>query len=167
MKKLISVLCLLLLCLGSAFAFVGCGDLSSNEDELTNNQFIQYFTDECPIGLYETSTGVGSSHLELNFRNFSDEKIIAYEAMYILYNVYGEALIYTWNTTKYNRISETPTNFTKEAGNFKSYSINSQVYYAEVYVYYVLFEDSTSWGYRLETGSDIVDLGTKFTIERY
>lgn len=141
--------------------------INDNSENETTNNLSQYFVDECPIGLSETSTGVGSSNLELYFQNISDKKIIAYETVFILYNVYSEPLIYLGNTTKYNKLSYTPTNFTTGSGDWHSCSINSQVYYAEVYIYYVLFEDTTSWGYRLESGNKVTELGTMYKVERY
>lgn len=145
-------------------------DLSQTDENggnETTNDLSQYYVEKCPIDFSKNSTGVGSSNLELHFQNVSDKKIIAYEAVFILYNVYGEPLIYTGNTTKYNKLSYTPTNFTTGAGDWHSCSINSQVYYAEVYIYYVLYEDTTSWGYRLESGDKVTKLGTMHKIERY
>lgn len=141
-------------------------DLRQSDEQTTEN-FAQYYVGDCPIGFSKNATGVGSSSLELNFMNNSENKIIAYEAVFILYNVYGEPLLYTGNTTKYNKLAYTPTNFSAGKNDWHSCTINSQVYYAEVYIYYVLYEDTTSWGYRLESGNKVTELGTMYKIERY
>lgn len=164
MKKIITVILSILLCVGISFSFVGCVD-----DKDDTEKFAQYYTETCPIEFSKNGTGVGSSSLDLDFVNRSDKKIIAYEFVYILYDVYDTPLVYYFQKDKYNKLKVTPTyDFSPNKGDFRQYNIDSQVYYAEVYVYYVLFEDKTSWGCREDISNEtITKLATKYKIERY
>lgn len=162
MKKIIAMLCVTLTILCVSFAFTGCFD--DDDNDKTTENFAQYY-DDCPIGL---SGGVGSSSLDLSFKNKSDKKIISYEFIYILYDVYDNPLIYLGDTTKYSKIQITPTNFAPDQTDYHRYTGGSKVYYAEVYVYYALFEDRTSWGCRENISNEnIVELGTIYKVERY
>lgn len=166
MKKFIATLCAVLMVLCISFTFVGCFGDDDKDDNAED--YGQYFVDDCPIGFSEMGTGVGSSSLDLTFKNISGKEIIAYEAMFILYDVYDSPLIYLGDTTKYNKMSVTPTNFNSNGTYFKRYSTNSQVYYAEVYIYYALFEDRTGWGCRENISDEkIVEFSTMYKVERY
>lgn len=162
MKKFISFICSFILCLGISFTFVGCIDDKDDNAE----DYSQYYVDDCPIGL--NGGGVGSSSLDLSFINRSDKKIISYEFIYILYDVYDKPLIYLGDTDKYSKMQITPTNFAPDKTDYRRYSGGSQVYYAEVYVYYALFEDRTSWGCRENISNEkIVECATMYKVERY
>lgn len=164
MKKFIATLCSVLTVLCVSFAFSGCFD----DDDKNTTDYDQYFVNDCPIGLSDNSSGVGTSKLSLNFTNNSDSKIIAYEFIYIVYDVYDKPLIYLGDTDKYSKFAYTPINFVPNSGDYHSYSINSQVYYAEVYVYYALFEDRTTWGCRENISNEkIVEYATMYKVERY
>ena len=149
-----------------------CEWLDSNDNiESDEENHSQYFTEECPISLTEKSyiwtLSPNSVAMQLYFKNDSDKKIIAYEAACILYNVYGEKLIYGGHITPYNQITETPINFESGKTDRIEYTFSSKVYYAEVYIYYVLFDDQTNWGCRTDiTTEKILELGTKYVLER-
>lgn len=139
---------------------------SNDNTESGTENFSQYYIEECPLSL-NSSYFFYDTALELKFKNESDKKIIAYEAIFVLYNIYGEKLIYSYNNTVYNKIVETPIGF--EAGKSNTYeiSINSKVYSADVYIYFALFNDSTTWGCRTDiTIEQIIELGTYFRFER-
>lgn len=105
--------------------------------------------------------------MQLYFKNDSEKKIIAYEAVCILYNIYGEQLIYSGHISPYNQITETPVNFENGITDRLEYSFSSKVYYAEVYIYFALFDDQTNWGCRTGILTEtILELGTKYKIER-
>lgn len=160
MKKTISILCLLVLCCSLAFAFTGCFDDDSEK-------FKQYYTDECPIKVVDTAVITGSE-IYLNFENISDKKIIAYEVIYIFYNVYDVQLTPMFSNSPYYKKSYTPTNFVPEKTDYQHYdTLHSDLYYAEVYIYHALFEDKTSWGYKDIPVENITELGKKFKVERY
>lgn len=163
MKKIMATFCTLLMVLCVSFAFVGCIDDKEDKD------YGQYYVDDCPIELSNSSTGVSGSSVNVNFWNSSDKKIIAYEVIFILYNVYDVQLTPMFSDSPYYKQSYTPTNFAPKHNDFKDYNtIHSDLYYAEVYVYYVLFEDRTSWGCREDIPNEIiVKLSTKYKIERY
>lgn len=173
MKKLLIAICCIIsaVCISLLSA---CEWLDNDQSDLTNdtenstNNFSQYFIEECPISFTEKSVILpNNSDLQLIFLNTSDKKIIAYEAIIILYNVYGEELIYGGHISPYNQIAEAPTNFGPGKTDIKYYSISSKVYYAEVYIYYALFDDQTSWGCRKKISTNnILELVTKYKIER-
>lgn len=117
---------------------------SDNINDKDSSDLSQYYSEDCPISLNANI----HTDLTLVFNNVTEKKIIAYEAVFILYNVYGEGLRYTWNDSIYNKLSETPTGFVPQGKDYQYISITDKVYTAEVYVYYVLCEDQTSWGCR-------------------
>ena len=139
---------------------------SNNNTENDAENFSQYYVDECPIRL-TTNSYIIYEFLGLYFKNNSDKKIIAYEAVCIFYNVYGNELIPIGHITPYNQISETPINFENGKTDFHEYRGASNVYYAEVYIYYTLFDDQSDWGCRTDISTEkILELGTKYKIER-
>ena len=144
---------------------------SNEEAENQKENYSRYFSTLCPISLNENSyiwsLSSDSVAMQLNFQNISEKKIIAYEAVCILYNIYGEMLIYGGHISPYNQISETPENFENGITDRIEYSFSSKVYYAEVYIYFALFDDQTSWGVRTDMETEtILELGTKYKIER-
>ncbi len=127
-----------------------------------NNNLPEYYIENCPI-TYDEKTVIypAGSDLQLVLINASDKKIIAYEAIYVLYDVYGEALRWAWSDSIYNKITETPTAFTSGNKDIQFITITDKVYSADIYIYYVLFEDQTSWGQRKDiTIDDILQLCT-------
>lgn len=169
MKKIMATIFTALILLCVSFTFTGCDLFSDNDNKDDAEKFAQYYTESCPIQLSQNGSGVGSSSLDLSFSNYSDKKIIAYEFVYILYDVYDAPLVYYFQKDKYNKLQVTPKyDFSPSKGDFRQYNIDSQVYYAEVYIYYVLFEDKTSWGFRENISNEtITKLATKYKIERY
>ncbi len=142
------------ICLLPLLFFSACGlfDLetsndnqnSLNDSDENNSDLSQYYSNNCPIELFANI----HTDLTLVFNNVAEKKIIAYEAIVILYDVYGEGLRYAWNDSIYNKLSETPTGFVPQGKDYQYMAITDKVYTAEIYVYYVLFEDQTSWGCR-------------------
>ncbi len=120
---------------------------SSTSDNNLNNNLSKFYIENCPI-TFDKKTSIYSGDLQLVLANSSDKKIIAYEAIYILYDVYGEALKWAWSDSIYNKIAETPSVFTPEHQDIQIITIADKVYSADIYIYYVLFEDQTSWGQR-------------------
>lgn len=144
---------------------------SNNNIENDNDNFSKYYLNECPISLTEKSyiwtLSPNSLAMQLYFLNNSDNKVLAYEAVCILYNIYGEKLTYAGHISPYNQIAETPANFEYGKTDRLEYTFNSTVYYAEVYIYYVLFDNQTNWGCRTDISTEqILELGTKYKIEK-
>ena len=157
MKKIIAFLGSFV-CLLSLFAFSACSLFDTDE---TTHDLSQYYSDDCPINMGEKTVILYDSDLQLIFVNSSDKKIIAYEAIVVLYDVYGEALKYAWNDSVYNKLTESPSGFSPQKEDIQFMSITDKVYTAEIYIYYVLFEDQTSWGYRNDlTIDDVQKYGT-------
>lgn len=167
MKKLTIVVCTLIICICISTFFVGC--IVDNTPDDTDEKFSQFYETDCPIGLLDNSTGISGSSININFENVSEKKIIAYEVIFILYNVYDVQLTPMYSDSPYYKQSYTPTNFAPQRNDFKDYNtLHSDLYYAEVYIYYVLFEDKTSWGCREDISNEtIINLATKYKIERY
>lgn len=144
---------------------------SNNHIENNDQNFSIYYVDKCPISLTEKSyiwtLSPNSLAMQLYFLNNSHKKVLAYEAVCILYNIYGEKLINSGHISPYNQITETPNNFEYGKTNKLEYTFNSTVYYAEVYIYYILFDDQTNWGCRTDISTEkILELGTKYKIEK-
>lgn len=127
-----------------------------------NNDVTQYWVEDCPITLRANILPT-ISNLQLVFVNSSDKKIIAYEVVFILYNVYGEALRFAWSDSIYNKLSETPYSFAPQLQDPQYVTITDAVYSAEIYVYYALFEDQTSWGLRQDVAIDDIQKYCKCT----
>lgn len=168
MKKFLIAFCSLMsvICLSH---FIGCNILKNKQSNLNPNETTndKRFSQDCPISLTEKSVILNNLYMQLMFENNSNKKIIAYEAIFILYNVYGEKLTYNWNTSPYNKIAESPSRFESGSTDLHYYSINSKAYYSQVYIYYVLFDDQTDWGCRINIPVEqVVELGTKYKIER-
>ncbi len=169
MKKFMTALCTALMLLCVSFTFTGCEFFSDNDNKDDTEKFAQYYMESCPIELCDNANGVSGSSINVNFWNVSDKKIIAYEVIFILYNVYDVQLTPMFSDSPYYKQSYTPTNFAPEHNDFKDYNtMHSDLYYAEVYIYYVLFEDKTSWGCRENISNEtITKLATKYKVERY
>lgn len=130
-------------------------DTLFDESENENNDLSQYYIENCPMTFDEKTVIVSeSNYLQLIFINSTDKKIIAYEAVFILYNVYGEALKYSWNNSIYNKLAETPSAFYPEHQDIQYVDITDKVYSAEIYIYFTLFEDQTTWGKRTDITID-------------
>ena len=105
--------------------------------------------------------------LILNLTNASDQPIIAYEAIIVQYDVYGNKLKGSSDTSFYKAIQCAPVDFEPDSSDFRRYSYYESTSYAEVYLYYVLFEDRTSWGYREYMNPvQAMKYGKKFVLER-
>ena len=160
MKKTLFIILTFVLSL--MFIYVsGCffNDETANENN-PSADLSQYYIENCPITYDEKTVIVSNgSDLQLALLNSSDKKIVAYEAIYILYDVYGEALKWAWSNSIYNKIAETPAVFTPGHQDIQYITIADKVYSADIYIYYVLFEDQTSWGQRKDiTIDDILNL---------
>ena len=170
MKKFMALVCCIVsVVCASLLSACGLFDddwLNSNDDAETNEKnFSQYYVDKCPISFTEKSVILSPNYtsLQLIFLNSSDKKIIAYEAIVISYNVYGEELY----NGAYQKIAETPSSFGSGKTDLHYYSVSTKVYYVEVYIYYTLFDDQTDWGCRTDISTEKkLELGTKYKIER-
>lgn len=142
------------------------GEQFSIQRDLSN-----YFVGDCGLvdseGESEKSQIVGGFGLMLNLKNNSTQSIIAYEAIIIQYDVYGNKLKGTSDTSAYKKIKCSPIGFEPNKADFHTYTYYNSTSYAEVYVYYVLFEDRTSWGYREYINpTQAMKYGTKFVLDR-
>lgn len=137
-------------------------DTAKDQQVGNNDEVSQYWVEDCPITL-QADILPSISNLQLVFVNSSDKKIIAYEAVFILYNVYGEALRFAWSDSIYNKLSETPYSFAPQRQDPQYVTITDAVYSAEIYVYYVLFEGQTSWGLRQDVTIDDIQKYCKCT----
>lgn len=131
----------------------------------------QYYSGQCGLvdseGDSEKSQIVSGYAMVLNLKNNSSQSIIAYEAIVIQYNVYGDKLKGSSESSVYKTIKCQPVGFEPNKSDFNTYTYYSKTNYAEVYVYYVLFNDRTSWGYRENiTPLQALKYGTKFTLYR-
>ncbi len=131
----------------------------------------KYYIGQCGLvdseGDSEKSQIVSGYAMVLNLKNNSTQSIIAYEAIVIQYNVYGDKLKGSSDSSVYKTIKCQPTGFEPNKSDFNTYTYYSNTNYAEVYVYYVLFNDRTSWGYRENiTPLQALKYGTKFTLYR-
>ncbi len=133
----------------------------SDTSDSKDNDLSHYWLEKCPISLQADILSI--SELQMVFRNSSDKKIIAYEAIFILYNVYGEALRFVWSESIYNKLSETPYDFSPQRQDLQYVTITDSVYSAEIYIYYTLFEDQTSWGCRQNVTIDDIQKYCKCT----
>lgn len=130
-----------------------------------------YFLGDCGLvdseGESEKSQIVDGLGLILNLKNNSTQSIIAYEAIIIQYDVYGNKLKGTSDTSAYKTIKCSPIGFEPNKADFHTYTYYKSTRYAEVYVYYVLFEDRTSWGYREYINpTQAMEYGKKFVLDR-
>ena len=142
------------------------GEKFSIQRDLSN-----YFLGDCGLvdseGESEKSQIVDGLGLMLNLKNNSTQAIIAYEAIVIQYDVYGNKLKGTSDTSAYKTIKCSPIGFEPNKADFHTYTYYKSTRYAEVYVYYVLFEDGTSWGYREYINpTQAMKYGKKFVLER-
>ena len=128
----------------------------------------KYYTGKCEISLSYANEGscLFMSELWLTFKNDSEKQIIAFEAVVVLYNVYGNKLVQSTGSA-YSKITSAPTGFVAGKTEFGQYKAASNASYAEVYVYYVLYSDQTSWGVRTNmTGELAMEYGTMLRVER-
>lgn len=131
----------------------------------------EYYSGDCCMvdseGYNEKSQIVTGYGLILNLTNASDQPIIAYEAIIVQYDVYGNKLKGSSDTSFYKAIQCAPVDFEPDSSDFRRYSYYESTSYAEVYLYYVLFEDRTSWGYREYMNPvQAMKYGKKFVLER-
>lgn len=168
MKKFMATLCAILTVLCVSFAFSGCfGDDDSGN---TAENFEQYYVDDCPLTV---SGEFQWNELRLTFENVSEKNIITYELMYIFYDIYGKSLVPSWSDTPNLRSESTPPYFPNGQTAVHCYKTtqefySAEVYSAQVYVFYALFEDKTSWGCRENISNEkIVEFATKYRVERY
>lgn len=142
------------------------GEKFSIQRDLSN-----YFLGDCglvdSVGDSEKSQIVDGLGVMLNLKNNSTQSIIAYEAIIIQYDVYGNKLKGTNDTSAYKTIKCSPIGFEPSKADFHTYTYYKSTRYAEVYVYYVLFEDRTSWGYREYINpTQAMKYGKKFVLDR-
>ena len=126
----------------------------------------KYFVGDCGL-INAESEIIGGYGLILDLKNNSSQSIIAYEAIVIQYDVYGNELKGPSDSSAYKAIKNSPIGFEPTANDIHVYSYYSSTRYAEVYVYYVLFEDRTSWGYRENINpAQAMKYGKKIVLER-
>lgn len=167
MKKIYRIVLSILICVGISFAFIGCID---NNETTKENNFKQYYANACPIICFDGH--IGESVFSISFVNNSDMTIDSWNFIYILYDINNEPLICN-NDSKYNYI-ECKGNILMTHSSYSCMYIcekdfsQTPIYCVEVFVYYVLFEDGTTWGCRENISNEtITKLATKYKIERY
>ena len=131
----------------------------------------KYYIGQCGLidseGDSEKSQIVSGYALILNLKNNSTKAIIAYEAIIVQYDVYGNTLKGSSDSSVYKTIKCSPVEVNPNESDWHTYSYYKSTYYAEVYVYYVLFEDRTSWGYREYINPiQALKYGQKFVLNR-
>ena len=155
----------------------GCENLSETEALQYGEKFSiqrdlsQYYRGQCGLidseGNSEKSQIVEGYGIVLNLKNNSEQPIIAYEAIIVQYDVYGNPLKSSSDSSVYKTIKCSCVGFNPNTSDYHTYSYYKSTYYAEVYVYYVLFQDRTSWGYReYINATQALKYGAKFTLNK-
>lgn len=121
------------------------------------------FIDEEGSERSEIMTGIG---FVLNLGNNSSQPILAYEGIIVQYNVYGEKLRGENDSSFYKKLTRNTVNLKPGKFDFNLFANYQSTKYAEVYIYYVLYEDRSSWGYRDVSVEQAMDNGKKFIIHR-